>query len=220
MAFFPRAFMVTEPTSTSNPLLRLLEDLDPYSRPVTRHTARSCVRVNTPRFNIEEFEAHYELTGEFPGFDQHNLNIEFSDPQTLTIRARSEKEEESSAPVKLGTTTTTKPIEALAEGRSASPHQPTVEDEDSEKDSFVDVENPQSDPTTVSETRQTPASTSTQKPQGTFHAYERRAGDYYREFKFSVRVDADAVTASMKNGILSVHVPKAKKYESRKVTVN
>jgi len=220
MAFFPRAFITTEPTATFNPLFRLLEDLDSYSRPVARHIARPCLRVNTPRFNIEEFETQYELTGEFPGFDQHNLNIEFFDPQTLTIRARSEREEVSGTPEESGTTAATKPAEATTETQSASPHQPTIEDEDDEKDSFVDVEKPRTNSTPTSEPEQTPALKPTKKAQGTFHAYERRVGDYYREFKFSVRVDADAVTASMKNGILSVVVPKAKKYESRRVTVN
>jgi HSP20 family protein len=222
MSFFPRAFIAAESTAASNPLFRLLEDLDSCSRPVTRHTARPCVRVNTPRFNIEEFEAQYELTGEFPGFDHSSLNIEFSDPQTLTIRARTDLEEELSAPAQSGTATTAEPTDATAEVCSASPHQPTVEDEDNEKDTFVDVEKPQMNSPTTSAPQQAPAPVPkpVQKPRGTFHAYERRVGDYYREFKFPVRVEADAVTASMKNGILTVVVPKAPKYESRRVTVN
>jgi len=220
MAFFPRAFIAAEPTATFNPLFRLLEDFDSCSRPATRQAVRPHVRVNTPRFNIEEFDTEYELTGEFPGLAQNHLTIEFSDPQTLTIRARSDRKEDSSASAEPDTTITTEKTETTPDVCSISPQQPTVEDEDNEKDSFVDVEKPQSNSAPEAEVKQIPAPKQTQKPKGTFHAYERRLGDYYREFKFQDRVDADTVTASMKYGILSVIVPKAKKYESRKVTIN
>ncbi len=49
---------------------------------------------------------------------------------------------------------------------------------------------------------------------------ERSVGEFSRSFSFPVRVDQDAVKASMKNGILSILVPKAKKHESRKIDIS
>ena len=49
---------------------------------------------------------------------------------------------------------------------------------------------------------------------------ERRVGEFSRSFSFPTRVDQDQVMASMKNGILSILVPKAKKTEGRKITIS
>ncbi|POS86991.1 hypothetical protein EPUL_001138, partial [Erysiphe pulchra] len=57
------------------------------------------------------------------------------------------------------------------------------------------------------------------EPENTFWVMERSVGEFSRSFGFPVPVDQDAVKASMKNGILSVIVPKAKKQESKKITI-
>ncbi|RKF79831.1 30 kDa heat shock protein, partial [Golovinomyces cichoracearum] len=48
---------------------------------------------------------------------------------------------------------------------------------------------------------------------------ERNVGEFSRSFGFPTQIDQDAVKASMKNGILSIVVPKAKKQEGRKITI-
>ncbi|RKF65582.1 30 kDa heat shock protein [Golovinomyces cichoracearum] len=48
---------------------------------------------------------------------------------------------------------------------------------------------------------------------------ERTVGEFSRSFGFPAQIDQDAVKASMKNGILSVVVPKAKKQEGRKIMI-
>lgn len=40
------------------------------------------------------------------------------------------------------------------------------------------------------------------------HVYERSYGKMERMFKLPDNADADNVTASMKNGVLNVHIPK------------
>ncbi|KAH7356436.1 HSP20-like chaperone [Rhexocercosporidium sp. MPI-PUGE-AT-0058] len=49
---------------------------------------------------------------------------------------------------------------------------------------------------------------------------ERSVGEFSRSFSFPTRVDQDQVKASMKNGILSILVPKLKKAESRKIDIS
>ena len=59
------------------------------------------------------------------------------------------------------------------------------------------------------------------RPQeSTYWVSERSVGEFARSFNFANRVDQDNVKASLKNGILSIVVPKlAKKDTSRRITV-
>lgn len=59
-----------------------------------------------------------------------------------------------------------------------------------------------------------------QPQQSRYWVSERSTGSFSRVFEFPGRVDAENVTASLKNGILDVTVPKAKAPEARKIEVN
>ncbi|KAH6997721.1 HSP20-like chaperone [Ilyonectria sp. MPI-CAGE-AT-0026] len=48
---------------------------------------------------------------------------------------------------------------------------------------------------------------------------ERSVGEFARSFNFPTRVDQDTVSANFQEGILTIVVPKAKKHESRRITV-
>lgn len=48
---------------------------------------------------------------------------------------------------------------------------------------------------------------------------ERTLGDFERRFTFPVGIDQDGVRASMKNGILTIVVPKAEKSTKRKIII-
>ncbi|KAF2100568.1 HSP20-like chaperone, partial [Rhizodiscina lignyota] len=48
---------------------------------------------------------------------------------------------------------------------------------------------------------------------------ERFVGEFSRSFSFASRVNQEAVTASLQNGVLSIVVPKAAKPENRKITI-
>ncbi|KAJ5111597.1 hypothetical protein N7532_002132 [Penicillium argentinense] len=52
-----------------------------------------------------------------------------------------------------------------------------------------------------------------------FWASERSIGEFQRTFSFPTRVDQDAVKASLKNGILSVVIPKATATSAKKITI-
>ncbi|KAJ5135009.1 HSP20-like chaperone [Penicillium bovifimosum] len=57
------------------------------------------------------------------------------------------------------------------------------------------------------------------KPSHRFWASERSVGEFQRSFTFPNRVDPDKTSASLKNGILSIEVPKATSAASKKITV-
>ena len=48
---------------------------------------------------------------------------------------------------------------------------------------------------------------------------ERRVGQFQRVFNFGTRVDQDNVKAILKNGILSIVVPKVGEVATKKITV-
>ena len=49
---------------------------------------------------------------------------------------------------------------------------------------------------------------------------ERAAGDMARAFRLSRRVDAENINATLKNGVLTITLPKAADAVSRKISVN
>lgn len=66
-------------------------------------TARGSLQTNrrgafSPSFDLHETEQAYVLEGEFPGLhDKSNLNIEFTDPQTLLVRGKTERVHQESS---------------------------------------------------------------------------------------------------------------------------
>jgi len=148
------------------PLFRLLDDYDSH------RTGRqsSSMRSFSPRFDVRETGEAYHLDGELPGIAQKDIDIEFTDPQTLTVKGRIEREYH---------------VEPQAETGDEG----TVEKSDASKSSHR------------------------------FWARERTTGEFQRTFSFPTRVDQDGVKASLKDGILSVVVPKTTSSATKKITV-
>jgi HSP20 family molecular chaperone IbpA len=48
---------------------------------------------------------------------------------------------------------------------------------------------------------------------------EYRVGSYYREFALSDRIDVNGIEATMKDGVLDLHLPKAERHRPRSVEV-
>jgi HSP20 family molecular chaperone IbpA len=134
----------------------------------------------TPAFDVRELDASYQLDGELPGVDQNNIEIEFTDAHTLVIKGHTERNYSNNEDI------------ASSRSPSAGWHQPTVEDGDAESIISADTASSQ-------EAQPSPAH---------FWASERSIGDFQRTFSFTARVDQDSVRANLKNGILSVVVPK------------
>jgi HSP20 family protein len=208
MAFFPRSFVNEDSSTSFTPLFRLLSDFDNFSRGVER-PLHSQMKSFVPKFDVKELKAAYELHGELPGIEQKDIEIEFTDDQTLTVKGRVARSYTSGTPP-AGFVEGPAAHGAITEGESGKhkeqSHKTTVEDENAGEDSLVKQQ------TEV-------AAKAQQEPSEKFWVSERSVGEFSRSFSFPVRVDQDNVRASMKNGILSIVVPKAKKVEGRKITI-
>jgi len=53
-----------------------------------------------------------------------------------------------------------------------------------------------------------------------YHNVERWSGNFYRSFLLPTSVDTNAIQASLKNGLLSVTLPKKAEAKPRQITVN
>lgn len=168
----------------------------------------------TPKFDVKEAGEVYELHGELPGIEQKDVEIEFIDEQTLNIRGRTERSYTSGTPP-AGFVEDAPKSGAITDGTEASEHkdkvhQPKVEDEDAAIPSSTEASG---ELTKASEQKDS------QEPEHKYWVSERSIGEFSRSFSFPVRVNQDEVKASMKNGVLSIVVPKAKKQEGRKIAI-
>lgn len=239
MAFFPRTFYNAANTEASfTPLFRLLDDFDTYSRQGSGHRGRrSHLPTFQPKFDVRETGETYELHGELPGMVKDNVQIEFTEPQTLVVRGRVERSYTAgtspNAPqpvvedtVMSGAVTEgTEGSEATEERRNS--HQATVEDEDDAKASESGWEDV-SETTKKTDEQAQVAEKHTEKPvekptkpadKSKYWLTERSIGEFSRSFSFPARVEQDGVSASLNDGILSVTVPKAKKHEARRINI-
>ncbi|KAL2128689.1 hypothetical protein VTI74DRAFT_8826 [Chaetomium olivicolor] len=237
MSLFPGSFCAPATDVSFVPLFRLLEDFDNYSResqsqnaPASRNRRqgarkpRTQLATFTPHFDVRETEDTYELHGELPGLEKENVNIEFTEPQTIVIRGRVER---SYGPEPDRTAASTEPAAAGStqtdtepEKRRRNSHQATVEDDP--EDENTPASTPAATPKTdvVKPATQEVAQTQGQtQPEPRYWLWERSVGEFNRAFSFPGRVDHDGVTASLNNGILSITVPKAKKPVVRRIAI-
>lgn len=203
MSLFPRAFYTSEPSFT--PLFRLLDQFDAHYGDSSSPLGSS-LKSFQPKFDVTETPTAYELHGELPGIDQKDVEIEFTDLHTLTIRGRTERHYERGtrpgASIE-GPATTGRITDA-----GENSHKATVEDEKAENETSTEVTKHQEKKDVQ------PAS------QNKIWVSERTVGEFNRSFNFPGNVDQDGVQASMKNGILSVVVPKATKHKGRKIQIS
>ncbi|GKT63637.1 30 kDa heat shock protein [Colletotrichum tofieldiae] len=228
MAFFPRNLYNTSSDASFTPLFRLLEDFDNYSRTGgadgnsgARGTHRNHVPTFQPKFDVREVEDAYELHGELPGMNKNDVSIEFTDPHTLHIRGRVERSYTSGTPpAGFLQGTGAEMSGAITDGNEKSrptSHQPTVEDE---KENDTNSTAQPTPATTVAETDKSASGKKEPVDNAKYWVSERSIGEFSRVFNFPGQISQDSVSASFKDGILSVRVPKAPKHETRRIQVN
>ncbi|KAI9039072.1 Hsp20/alpha crystallin family protein [Aspergillus affinis] len=200
MAFYPCS------SSGFAPLFHLLDDYDVH-RPRSPKCRVRPVRSFSPRFDVYEQDGSYHLDGELPGVDQNNVDIEFTDPHTLVIKGRVERQynNDTASDANEGGD---EPADDTSSSKSL---QPTVEDEDELNSSPT----PESSVSTA-HLATAPCKSS---PPYKYWASERSLGQYHRTFSFPTRVDQEAVRASLRNGILSVIVPKEAAPKLKKIRI-
>ena len=206
MSFFP-AF----PSSEFGPLFRLLDDYDSHRHNRSVGHAQNTLRTFQPRFDVREIKDAYELHGELPGIDQNQLSIEFADPQTLIIKGRTERE------YHLGPDGQQQgQITGEVDDQHQPSHKATVEDEGDESTKSTQQGGRQGH-----ESQQViKADEKGQKSdKAKYWVSERAVGEFHRSFGFPTRVDQDQVKASLKNGILTVTVPKAPAHQAKRINI-
>lgn len=230
MPFFPQAYLPTEAA-----LFQLLSELDqPQQKQQQQHP---CVRrvhrpqTFTPRFDVTETNEAYELYGEVPGLEQADLDIQFQDAQTFVIKGKTERRLNNSATL----TTTATPAQEFEQAAQAdaetssqkSGHSATVEDDYDEADTPLVTPATTSTAPTAAEKGKQPESAAasssnaapvTEGPRPRYWVAERKVGEFARSFTFEQRIEQDFVTAGLKNGVLTVVVPKSLK--SKRVAVS
>jgi len=209
-----------------HPIIRLVNDFERAARA----PQRSCKPVRTfqPKFDVKELEHSYILSGELPGIDQKDISIEWADASTIAIKGRTEHRVVKRSPPAAAPSQESTSEAETKETKEAEYQKPTVEEDEAEhSDDFVEVDS-HSEDTTSTKTAQNEETVAVPKPaeeatapteSAKYWIAERSVGSFHRAFSFPVRVDNESVTASLKNGILSVIVPKAKIPEPRRINI-
>jgi HSP20 family molecular chaperone IbpA len=218
MSLFNPRYVVNE----FAPLFRLMDDLQTISRSSYGSSFGNNQQSWQPRFDVKENKDAYELHGELPGLSQENLTVEFTDPQTLQIKGRTERHhEEGTRPAQLEAGQTQQAIEQGESDTSSSYHKPTVQDENTSEATGATMSGGNPDAATPAETSKEgsvvaqPATN--ERPR--YWVSERSVGEFFRTFSFPSRVDQENVKASLKDGILSIIVPKASAPQSRRINI-
>ncbi|MCJ1340460.1 hypothetical protein MMC09_005756 [Bachmanniomyces sp. S44760] len=203
------------PSGNFNPIFQLL-DINPTQQSTLGRDPRS-VRTIQPKFDVRETKDSYELNGELPGVDHDHVSIEFSDSHTIVIKGRSEREiTDGNLNAALEHTTTQDLTAETSKHTKGSYHKASVEDDDSEDDTAG-----RATPTTSTTGTETTKSSSRQPetPKSRSWINERSVGDFHRSFSFPSRVDQDNVKASLRNGILSIVIPKSHGQAGRRIEI-
>jgi HSP20 family protein len=204
MSLFPRF------TQEFAPMFRLFDEYDRQAFQNLDSQFKS-VRSFTPKFDVKETKDGYELHGELPGIEQKDINIEWTDSNTISISGRHEHvREEGQRPQGFIESGNEKEQGKLEHNK----HQPTVEDENTPSSDKKDGQ-----VTQHSSGQQQEVSKQGEGFKPKYWVSERSVGEFHRSFAFPARVDQDAVKASLKNGILSVLIPKAKAVQPRKISI-
>ncbi|KAK5115576.1 hypothetical protein LTR62_001235 [Meristemomyces frigidus] len=217
MSLFPR-FVANE----FAPMFRLMDDYASHVLNSSKDESGFAPLTQSlskfqPKFDVKETGDSYELRGELPGVAQQDISVEFTDAQTLTIRGQTESvREEGSRPT--ASIEAKAAPQAIADAASTKSHQTTVEDENApaESDTASTVGTPT--PATEVATPQ-PQAEEESHPHSRYWLREMSRGSFSRVFSFPSRVDQENVRASLRDGILSVVVPKAAAPVSRRIAI-
>lgn len=188
-----------------------------------------------PHFDVKETAIAFELQGELPGIQQEDISIDFVDADTLVIRGHTagESKNQSSAEVKVSEKDKAATSAAAAESpntlvdeeKTSKSYKVTVEDEDDEFiDAGAEISDGEATPATsiaAQPVEVAPAKEDNEKDKHEkgskprYWVHERSKGRFERGFRFPSLVDRDNVKANLKDGVLSIVVPKVERKERR-----
>lgn len=171
-------------------LFRMLDDFDKHAQ---QSLGPGSLQTFAPKFDVAEHEKNYVLQGELPGVPPENVSVEFTDPQTMIVRGRVERERTEGDPSLTGD-------RQIEQGEKSE-----VQGEKNEGGS--------------KEVAAADAATDNKPAQPKYWLSERSYGEFSRVFSFPVCVDQDKVEAKFEHGILNITVPKAENKAARKIEI-
>ncbi|PYH40533.1 Hsp20/alpha crystallin family protein [Aspergillus saccharolyticus JOP 1030-1] len=194
MAHFPRL------SNDIFPLFQFLDDYDCHRS--NRAKPALTKRALSLKSDVFETSDAFHLSAEVPGVESHDLQVEFLDSNTLVIKGHFKRHSGQ----------TSEEVQAQFAGSSKSHYQPTVEDaieadDDATSDSLGN---------SLKKQLVTP-----KKPELAckYLVSERLTGEFHRVFTFPARVHQDAVKANLRNGILSLLLPKEPAPKMKKIRI-
>ncbi|OBT40538.1 hypothetical protein VE00_09016 [Pseudogymnoascus sp. WSF 3629] len=142
-----------------------------------------------PLFDLIELRDHFSLCGELPGVQHDDVEIEFINPHTITVRGRSRRSYSFRTPLSrlMGTAKAIEPRDA----ESLESYE-IVKERILENKPDVDAPEP------------LPA-----EAVNRYWISERGDRNFSRSFTFHVQVNHDDVQAYMMNGLLTITIPKS-----------
>ena len=222
----PRSQTATKSRLPSSPafdidaLIRLLDD-DETPKDKSPGLSSPSGSSSSRKFDVKECKNAYELRAEVPGLEQKNIDIEFMDNKTLVIKGslakvedtKPNEDEDNEGPAAIedkadDKSDGTSDSSSSSASAASSSNQTTVEDW------------PEEEPGTEIAKKGKGYSTIVKQNEESFNKYlirECSTGKFKRTFSFPHKVDRNGAKASLKNGILTVMVPKrVKKGSERK----
>ncbi|KAN0086344.1 HSP20-like chaperone [Elaphomyces granulatus] len=192
VAFYPR-FAATGDLS---PLFQLFDDDYDGHHSGGLNAGSSASRSQSsktfsPRFDLREANDSYLLDGEIPGISQSDVEVEFADANILVVKGRSGRD-----------------YDTENSSEQVTSPKASVEDGVDKGESSV-----------IASAKPSPEVSKKSPPEVTYRLSEREVGRFQRKFTFPKKVDHDSVKASLKNGILSIVVPKAAVYTAKKIAI-
>lgn len=236
MAFF-MPYTVRHSEAPLANFLRLVDDLNTFPgasnsngcRRYAYRAPRAAPRPWHPRFEARETQDAYVLRGELPGLNRDHVSIEFPESQKIVIsgkvvEATQEEPAPAAAPADEESTVTVDHAEDATmaeETESRSSYQATVEDDDEDDDFEVVGESAkkQEKQPLVAEPEPEAKQPEQEQERQPEPAKERVLRQFTRAFTFDAPVEYDFVTASLKDGLLEVVIPKLK-HQPHQVIVN
>lgn len=220
----------------------LFSELEREARRESPHQRQQRKRTFRARFDVKETKNSYEVEGDIPGFEQENISIEVTDEHTLKISGDTEQKTESEVTEpeaeKMDDVTPTEPDNSDAASQTGSEtgshksYQPTVEDdfEDLGADSTPAtpsepkgkekaVEKSMNTEKAIQKQPQSEVPIKQQEPETKQWLSERVRGSFERTFEFPERIDMAGVKASLRNGVLSVSIPKAPAFQTKRIRI-
>ncbi|KAK5082567.1 hypothetical protein LTS08_008832 [Lithohypha guttulata] len=169
-----------------------------------------------PKFDIKETENEFILEGELPGVEKKDIGLDFVDDNTLLLKTRTEKVREEGARPQ-------GPIEGEGEKQAGDVPMSGASQDAAQANGAQAQGQDEANDTTVATQNQN-KEVSQPAPATQYHLTERSIGTFQRVFSLPGKLKHAEVKASLKNGVLTVTVPKIVKgakeeKKSRSVTV-